>query len=344
VGVAFGVGHRGDRRRGLGDLGVPRVTQTAYFSERTLDDLIRAVTEEIQARGESVRASRGDLVEIRGVALELANPRARLSRTETRGKLFSGLGELFWYLAARNDLAFIAYYIPAYAEEAEDGAVFGGYGPRLLDWAGHNQLATILDLLRRKRSSRRAVIQLFDRGDLAAPHQEIPCTCTLQFLVRNELLELITSMRSNDVFRGLSHDVFCFTMLQEIVARSLGVEVGVYKHMVGSLHLYTDNIPAMERYLAEGWQSEIAMPPMPSGDPWRAIRILLTHEARLRDGAQASVSADGALSPYWQKIQLLLEVFRASRDRKYDVVRALRGKLVSTVYVPFVDARLVDAD
>ena len=66
-----------------------------------------------------------------------------------------------------------------------------------------------------------------------------PCTCTLQFLARGVKLDLIVYMRSNDVIKGLPHDIFCFTMLQEIAARRLSLEPGIYKHCVGSLHLYS---------------------------------------------------------------------------------------------------------
>ena len=60
-------------------------------------------------------------------------------------------------------------------------------------------------------------------------------------------------MRLNDALVGLPHDVFCFTMLQEIVARSLSVELGGYKHAVGSLHLYKTHVDAAHQFLEEGW-------------------------------------------------------------------------------------------
>ena len=58
--------------------------------------------------------------------LEITNPRALLSRTETKGKLFSCLGELCWYLAKTNELSFIAHYLSHYREESDDGhTVYG---------------------------------------------------------------------------------------------------------------------------------------------------------------------------------------------------------------------------
>lgn len=114
----------------------------AYFSGKTLDDVMRMVVEEIDAHGNRIYPAKGGkdgAVELTGVLLELTNVRARLSRTETRGKPFSGLGELCWYLAKTNDVRFISYYLPRYKVYAEGDEIFGGYGPRLFSWKGVNQ-------------------------------------------------------------------------------------------------------------------------------------------------------------------------------------------------------------
>ncbi len=175
-------------------------------------------------------------------------------------------------LAKTNSLEFISYYLSRYQDESEDGrTVYGAYGPRLFKLRGINQINNIRRLLK-KRDSRRAVIQLFDAKDIAKRHKDVPCTCTMQFMVRRRRLHLLTNMRSNDAFIGLPHDIFAFTMLQEIMARSLGLELGTYFHLVGSLHLYKRNRDSARRYLNEGWQSSnVAMPPMPVGNPWSSI-------------------------------------------------------------------------
>jgi len=56
--------------------------------------------------------------------------------------------------------------------------------------------------------------------------------------IRDGHLEWTQVMRSNDIFRGLPHNFVQFTMLQEIVAGWLNVEVGGYHHLSDSLHLY----------------------------------------------------------------------------------------------------------
>lgn len=310
----------------------------AYLSATTLDDVLRLVIQSIQAEGERIYPSKGPATELTGVLVELTDPGARLSRTETRGKPYSCLGELCWYLAKTNKLDFISYYIPRYKEYADGDEVFGGYGPRLFRWRGLTQLDKVTDVLRRKPDSRQAVVQLFDGSDIVGEHGDVPCTCTLQFMLRRNKLHMFTNMRSNDAFLGLPHDFFCFTMLQEIMARSLSAELGTYKHAVGSLHLYDVDIGAAEQFLGEGWQStKMPMPPMPTGDPWPSIATLLRAESSIRTTGAFDADILDKIDPYWADLIRLLQVFRSKQDKKVDTIRALRGGMSCNVYFPFID-------
>lgn len=313
----------------------------SYFSDRTLDDVMRSVFLEIQSHGDRIKPEKGDASELRGVLIEIKNPRARLSRTETRGKLYSCLGELCWYLARTKDPDFISYYIKVYGDLAEGNEIYGGYGPRLFCWKGQNQIANVSTVLRNRRDSRRAVIQLFDAVDIAKEHKDIPCTCTLQFMIRHDKLHMFTAMRSNDAFLGLPHDVFSFTMLQEIMARTLTVDLGSYKHAVGSLHLYDCDKDAVKQFLGEGFQeTDKPMPPMPKGDPWPSISSLLKAESALRTEGNLAAEEPNSIDPYWADLIRLLQVFRCGKDGKPEKIRELREKMSSDIYRPFIDARL----
>lgn len=244
-------------------------------------------------------------------------------------------------MAKTNKLEFISYYIPAYKQYADGDEIFGGYGPRLSDWRGLNQLANVSGLLRRNPASRKAVVQLFDAPDIMEEHKHIPCTCTLQFMIRGNELQMFTYMRSNDVLWGLPRDVFSFTMLQEIMARALSVELGTYKHAVGSLHLYDRSKATASRFLNEGWQStQMPMPAMPTGDPWPGIRLLLEAESSIRIGGTFDAGRLDNVDPYWGDLIRLLQVFRCSKDKDADSIEILRGRMSSDVYRTFIDKRL----
>jgi thymidylate synthase len=287
---------------------------------------------------DTVKVSRGETAEIIGVLIEIRNPRARLSRSETRGKLYSSLGELLWYLSRDNRLDFIAPYVSRYTDETEDGVtIYGGYGPRLFSQDGQDQVKNVIDLLMARPTSRRAVIQIFDKEDIAVPHKEVPCTTTLQFFVREERLDMVASMRSNDAYFGLPHDVFCFTMLQEVIARTLKIDVGIYRHFAGSLHIYKDWWASAQGFVDEGYQQRIAMPEMPQGDPWQSISTVLDAERRIRSGDQFDAGSID-LSAYWSDLIRIVQIFFAKGDQTR--ISAIADQICFKRFRPYILGRL----
>lgn len=304
-----------------------------YLAANNLDDLMRKVFEMLLDGKKRVKATKGANFEEFGITLGLRNPRFRLSRAETRQILASCLGEFLWYLSGTDSLNFIKYYLSRYDLSAEDdGTVHGAYGPRLFNSNGHNQISNVIKLLKRKPSSRRATIQLFEARDLVSDYKDIPCTCTMQFMVRNNRLNMMVYMRSNDAYRGLPHDIFAFTMLQEIIARTLGVELGYYRHSVGSLHLYESDAERAKNYLLEGFQDSKPMPRMPAGDPWASIAILRKAEETLRSGRALSPQMKEA-DDYWVDLIRILEIFALDKvdADKREIVKIMR-EMTTDVY------------
>ena len=283
-----------------------------------------------------VKSSRGESVEIDGILLELTNPRSRLSRTENRGTIFSCLGEWLWYVSGSDKLDFIEYYISHYRNESEDGlTLYGAYGPRIFGKGTKAQIENVLSLLGKKKTSRRAVVQIFDSKDLVGEHKEIPCTCIWQFLVRDNQLHMYTYMRSNDAYYGLPHDIFAFTMIQELVANSLGVGLGSYKHSVGSLHLYMDFIEKANEYLDEGWQDLISMPEMPAASPWNDLKKVLDAEQKLR--CKKDIDIDSyQLDSYWLDLIYLLDIYKNIKEKKLKEVARRKNRLSSNVYETYI--------
>lgn len=292
----------------------------------TIDDLMYYSFDECKNRGHLIESTRGKNKEIKEIVdakLVLKNPLSRLSISGTRSTPFSALGEMFWYLSGSNELDFIKYYISLYRKESEDDkTVTGAYGPRIMGTNSINQLKNIILLLRRNNSSKKAVIQIYGENDLDGHlkqlHNSVPCTLTLQFLIRDGKVDMIANMRSNDVIYGLPHDIFAFTMIQELVAREIGKKLGVYIHNVGSLHYYTEKEHLIDKYLEEGYHSTLIgeMPEMPS-NTMEILPILLATEAKIRNGEQIELNKLD-LNKYWHDILLLLKCFQLynQRDRE----------------------------
>ncbi|WP_426959933.1 thymidylate synthase [Muricoccus radiodurans] len=316
------------------------------FRAATLDDALNPLVSRLLRKGEAILAGKGKAREFTGVLVELSDPRARLSRTEDRGVLFSHLGETLWYLSGSDRLDHIEYYIPKYRDfiKASKQAVRapGAYGPRLFGGGEKSQMAELLSTLNRKKGNsdtRQAVAQVFARSDLRPGNGDVPCTTTLQFLPRKGRLHMIATMRSNDVYRGFPGDVFAFTFIQELVARTLDLEVGTYKHFVGSLHLYDENMPKALDYLNRGFQTPMSMPAMPTGDPWASVAWLIKAERSIRLG-QPEPDAAG-IEDYWLDLARLLRIKVLAKDQDMNRLEQEKDKMASPFYGSFIYDRQV---
>lgn len=282
-----------------------------------LDEVLRKLYGALTSSTDSFSAGKGAGQDLLAPKVILKEPRARISATATRGRLISALGEFCWYMSGSSDLDFIRHYIPKYPPLDDDGNpldVDGGlrdaYGPRLTGSGAFgfktNQIERVIERLSKRNDTRRAVISILEAADLAHGSEEAPCTIALQFIRRRERLHLIAVMRSNDAYLGFPHDVFCFTMIQEIVARALGIGLGEYHHFATSLHLYDRNRSKVSAYLSEGFQNPtFAMPKMPTGDQRENLAKFLIVESQIRLGEILSASQI-RLPQYWKDLALVL--------------------------------------
>ncbi|WP_313327616.1 thymidylate synthase [Enterobacter oligotrophicus] len=309
------------------------------IEKNTIDDVMRTVFENILSDGVTVETTRGPTKEILGTHIILNNPICRISRTESRGKIFTCLGELMWYLSGSDDVESIRYYISKYQDSAEsDGTINGAYGPRLFGTKnGINQIENVIRLLKKRNTSRRAAIQLFDANDIAYPFVDVPCTVGLQFAIRNDSLDMFTFMRSNDARAGLVHDIFAFTMLQEMIAKTLGLNLGVYRHYAASLHIYIEDIPLIEAALKEGYAPSVpVMVAMPTEDITNYLCNIVDAEKRIREGDIPDIDAL-RLSEYWKDVLRMLAIFRCKKDKNLPAAQAIAGKLQNQSYKIYLE-------
>lgn len=197
----------------------------------------------------------GETAEVLRAALTLKDPRQRwiTSRAPAMNPAFA-LAEVIWIMSGRNDSAFLNYFNPVLPRFAGDGATYhGAYGYRLRKHFGIDQLERAFKALSVAPDSRQVVLQIWDsptdmpHEDGRAQADDIPCNVVALLKLRGGRLEWTQIMRSNDLIRGLPHNIVQFTSLQEILAGWLGVEVGSYHHFADSLHLYERDAPASDR-------------------------------------------------------------------------------------------------
>lgn len=277
---------------------------------RYLDEILRELYTELSQSTDKFKARKGSGQDLLGAKVVLKDPRARLSATAKRGVLTSALAEFCWYMSGSASLDFIRFYIEEYPPIEATGSLEEAYGPRFIGTGefGHsfNQIERVIDQLRKRPDTRRAAISVLDPRDLQLGKNEAPCTIALQFIRRRERLHLVAMMRSNDAYLGFPHDVFCFTMIQEIIARALGIKVGEYHHFATSLHLYEYDRGKIADYLDEGFQSPtFAMPRMPAGCQLNNLKAFLSIEEAIRNG-KITTADQIELPEYWYDLSLVL--------------------------------------
>ena len=296
-----------------------------FIEKRSLDDIIRELLLEIRTRGINQENSKGPNKEILGVYVRLTNPLNRISTSFAKNIFVSPIGEFLWYMSGSDSLSFIQYYIQKYSEFSNDQETLNGaYGARLFNKKDplHDQVSNVVELLRKKGNTRQAVIQIFDKNDLLInKNKDIPCTCALQFFIRENKLILFVTMRSNDVFVGLPHDIFCFTMLQEVIAKELNVELGDYNHFISSCHYYIEDDKLVNQYLNEGLQtSKTQMKAMPDNTSLSTIETILNYESRIRNNEEFDIKSVD-MEPYWKDLLYMLHIYSLKKKNKLKVFK-----------------------
>lgn len=213
--------------------------------------------------------------EVMGAHLCLIDPRRRLvdlPPVRVINPAFA-VAEALWILSGSDD-PWIFQYNRALIRYTDDGRLQGAYGPRMRHWRGTvDQLDRVRRLLVRDPDSRQAVIQLFDPERDTCGHRDVPCTLGYRFFLRGGLLHMHTTMRSQDLWLGFPYDIFAATLLQELLAGWLGVELGEYHHHVDSLHLYAKHEQGAASLPAEPEPSS-SMPRL--GVEWDCLSELLS--------------------------------------------------------------------
>lgn len=186
---------------------------------------------------------------------------AYLSLTARRVNVPFMLAEPAWVLSGSNRAADITPFMKAFGNFSDDGVFLrGAYGPKVVD-----QLGYVVDSLFEDPYSRQAYLSIWRERPGKA--KDIACTTGMQFILRPGKVEgtaaqlhCVTTMRSQDIVKGFTYDVFTFSMIANAVRLLLQerlnklwdgwskrdkedtpksvVDLGDLTVTAGSLHLY----------------------------------------------------------------------------------------------------------
>jgi thymidylate synthase len=153
------------------------------------------------------------------------------------------VAEWLWIEAGRNDVKTVEEYNKQIAQFSDDGEIFNGaYGPRM-----GSQWLWLIDLIKRDRDTRQGIVSIWTPAPKNS--KDIPCTLSLQVLLRGGKLHGVVTMRSQDLWLGLPYDFFNFSQIVNGLAGELDVECGSLTFNVGSSHVYANNFSKMQDVL-----------------------------------------------------------------------------------------------
>ena len=192
----------------------------------------------------------GQTKEIANCSIVVNNPSIRhyyLPYRELSEKYL--IEESKWYWSADNSCETIGKYAKMWYKLSDDGKTNNSaYGYILFKKYGFNQLEQIIELLKKDKETRRAVLNISDPAIDRINTKDMQCTIAIQFLIRNDSLEETVYMRSNDVYFGLPYDYFFFVSIGQYIAKELGISLSKYTHTSTSMHMYLRDIEKFKEY------------------------------------------------------------------------------------------------
>lgn len=232
----------------------------------------------LSSEGNVEKSRNGDVLVLDAPMLTTySRPRERVLFDSARdANPFFHVMEAIWMLAGRDDAAWPTKFNSRMAEYANDeGRYDGAYGFR---WRHHfefDQIDYVVSTLLEDPTTRRAVIAMYDpMVDVDPTSKDIPCNTHIYFRIRKGVLDMTVCNRSNDaVWGAYGANAVHMSMLQELIAEGVGVNVGRYHQLSNNFHLYLDPHEGLLDYVKNFDEIDDAITDLYSQNGWSTFPI-----------------------------------------------------------------------
>jgi thymidylate synthase len=168
--------------------------------------------------------------------------------TTKRVHLKSIIHELLWFLRGDTNIAYLRENgVSIWDEWADERGDLGPvYGYQWRSWPAPDgrhidQIAQVLQELRRNPDSRRLLVSAWNVGDI--PRMKLaPCHAFFQFYVAGGRLSCQLYQRSADFFLGVPFNIASYALLTLMVAQVCALRPGEFVHTFGDTHLYLNHL------------------------------------------------------------------------------------------------------
>lgn len=126
------------------------------------------------------------------------------------------------------------------------------YGVQWRNWNGVDQLAELIENIKKNPQSRRHLLSAWNVSDIKAMALP-PCHTFSQFYVSNDgELSCNLYQRSADLFLGVPFNIASYSLLTHMIAHVCDLKVGEFVHTIGDAHIYTNHENAINEQLSRG--------------------------------------------------------------------------------------------
>jgi thymidylate synthase len=176
--------------------------------------------------------------------------------TTKRVHLKSIAYELLWFLRGDGNARWLQEHGVSIWDEwaADDGDLGPVYGVQWRSWptpdGGHvDQLAQVMDTLRRDPDSRRMVVSAWNVAEI--PQMALaPCHVMFQLYVADGRLSLHVYQRSADLFLGVPFNIASYALLAHMIAQQTGLDIGELVWTGGDCHVYDNHVEQVRTQVA----------------------------------------------------------------------------------------------
>jgi len=163
--------------------------------------------------------------------------------------------ELLWFLQGSTNVRYLREHgVTIWDEWADENGDLGPvYGRQwrawpTLDGRHIDQIARVVESLKRDPDSRRHIVSAWNVGELDKMALS-PCHCLFQFYVADGRLSCQLYQRSADVFLGVPFNIASYALLTQMMAQVTGFEPGEFVHTFGDAHLYLTHLDQADEQL-----------------------------------------------------------------------------------------------
>jgi thymidylate synthase len=160
--------------------------------------------------------------------------------------------ELLWFLRGETNIRTLREQgVTIWDEWADaDGELGPVYGKQWRRWEAPDgrvidQVAQVVDLIRRDPDSRRLIVNAWNPGEIDKMALA-PCHAFFQFYVAGGRLSCQLYQRSADIFLGVPFNIASYALLMMMVAQVTNLEPGEFVHTLGDAHIYSNHFEQVD--------------------------------------------------------------------------------------------------